>query len=147
MSQAAETDELYQALILDRARAPRHAGRPETFDAEAEGDNPLCGDRIHLYVTQDGMAVRHESRGCAIMAASADLMAEAVRGLSAQEIRQRRHAFEAVVTSGAPDPSLGDLNALKGVHEYRSRIRCATLPWTALDAALARAEEKEQADG
>jgi nitrogen fixation NifU-like protein len=131
-----ETAELYQSLIMDRCKNPRHAGRPEQFDAEGQGDNPMCGDRIHVFVTRDGTRVAHESKGCAIMIASAELMADAVAGLSTAEITQRRAAFEAVVNTGAPDPSLGELNALAGVSEYRSRIRCATLPWSALAQAL-----------
>jgi nitrogen fixation NifU-like protein len=142
----ADPAELYQALIMDRARAPRFAGRPAAFDAEAEGDNPMCGDRTHVYLgLKDGMIVEveHESQGCAIMTASADLMAEAVRGADVQKIAQFRTAFEAVVTTGTPDPSLGELNALAGVSEFRSRIRCATLPWSALAEAL----DKEHVDG
>jgi len=131
-----ENAELYQSIIMDRTKNPRHAGRPEVFDAQAHGDNPLCGDRIHLFLRRDGTAVSYEARGCAIMTASADLMADAVAGLSAVEVAQRRTAFEAVVNTGTPDPSLGDLNALSGVSEYRSRIRCATLPWSALAAAF-----------
>jgi nitrogen fixation NifU-like protein len=128
--------DLYQALIMDRTKNPRHAGRPDVFDAEGHGDNPMCGDRIHVYLRRDGTVVTHEGRGCAIMTASADLMADAVAGLSHQEFTQRRAAFEAVVTTGAADPFLGDLNALAGVAAYRSRIRCATLPWSALADAL-----------
>jgi nitrogen fixation NifU-like protein len=131
-----ETAELYQALIVDRTKNPRHAGRPAHYDAQGEGDNPMCGDRIHVFVTHDGTRVAHESRGCAIMIASAELMADAVAGLAPAEIAQRRAAFEAVVNTGTRDPSLGDLNALAGVSEYRSRIRCATLPWSALTQAL-----------
>jgi nitrogen fixation NifU-like protein len=131
-----DTAELYQAIIMDRTKKPRHAGRPETFDAQGQGDNPMCGDRVHVFVARDGTRVFHESRGCAIMVASAELMADAVAGLDAAQITQRRAAFEAVVNSGAEDPSLGQLNALAGVSEYRSRIRCATLPWAALASAL-----------
>ncbi|HVE20386.1 MAG TPA: SUF system NifU family Fe-S cluster assembly protein [Acidocella sp.] len=128
--------ELYQSLIMDRARKPRFAGRLETFDAEATGDNPMCGDRIHLFLQRDGTKVLHESRGCAIMTASADLMAEAVANKSAAEIERMRAAFEEMVKTGKADPTLGDLNALSGVSEYRSRIRCATLPWSALADAV-----------
>ena len=134
-----DTADLYQSLIMDRARAPRHAGRPDRSTADAAGDNPMCGDRTHVYVAAENghvAIVGHDSRGCAIMTASADLMAEAVAGLTPAQIAQRRAAFTAVVTTGTPDPSLGDLNALAGVHEYRSRIRCATLPWSALAEAL-----------
>jgi nitrogen fixation NifU-like protein len=131
-----ETAELYQALIMERTKKPRHAGRPAAFDAEGHGDNPMCGDRIHVFVTREGTLVSHESRGCAIMIASAELMADAVAGRAPAEIAQTRVAFEAVVNTGKPDPSLGELNALAGVSEYRSRIRCATLPWSALAQAL-----------
>ena len=134
--------ELYQTLIMDRSRKPRFAGRLETFDAEAKGDNPMCGDRIHVFLRRDGMKLAHESRGCAIMTASADLMAEAVANKTPAEIHSLRAAFEDMVNSGKTDPTLGDLNALSGVSEYRSRIRCATLPWSALADALK--EEQKQ---
>ena len=138
-----DTAELYQSIIMGRTKNPSHAGKPKKFDAEGEGDNPMCGDRIHVYLQRDGSKVFHESRGCAIMIASAELMADAVAGLDAAQIAQRRAAFEAVVNSGAKDPSLGELNALAGVSEYRSRIRCATLPWSALAQAL----EEDQENG
>jgi nitrogen fixation NifU-like protein len=131
-----ETAELYQTLIMDRSRKPRFAGRFEMFDADAKGDNPMCGDRIHVFLQRDGTKVLHESRGCAIMTASADLMAEAVAGKTPAEITALRAAFETVVNTGTPDPALGELNALAGVSEYRSRIRCATLPWSALTDAV-----------
>lgn len=135
--------ELYQALIMDRSRNPRFAGRLELFDADAKGDNPLCGDRVHIFVRRGDIVVAHESRGCAILVASADLMAQAVAGKTAAEIARLYAAFEAMVTSGVADDALGDLNALAGVSEYRSRIRCATLPWAALAGAL----EEEVAHG
>jgi nitrogen fixation NifU-like protein len=136
----AANDQLYHDLIMDRARNPKHAGRPPAFDAEGEGDNPMCGDRIHVFLKRDGAQVSHEARGCAIMIASADLMADAVAGADVGRIRQLRSAFEAIVNSGAENPSLGALNALGPVSEYRSRIRCATLPWSALAQALEGAE-------
>jgi nitrogen fixation protein NifU and related proteins len=135
-----ETDQIYHALIMDRVRAPRHAGRPENYDAEAAGENPMCGDQVHVFVNRNGTQVSHDSRGCAIMVASADLMADAVAGLDAAQFQQLRSAFEAVVNTGAKDPSLGELNALAGVSEFRSRIKCATLPWSALAQALEGAE-------
>jgi nitrogen fixation protein NifU and related proteins len=128
--------ELYQSLIMDRSRKPRFAGRLEIFDVEAKGDNPMCGDRVHLFLQRDGMKVQHESRGCAIMTASADLMAEAVANKSPAEIQNLRAAFEEMVNTGKTGSMLGDLNALSGVSEYRSRIRCATLPWSALADAV-----------
>lgn len=131
-----ETAELYQTLIMDRSKNPRFAGRPTAFDAQAQGNNPLCGDHVEVFVRREGNKVAHESRGCAIMTASADLMAEAVAGKSADEIAKLREAFEQVVTTGVENSDLGDLNALAGVSEYRSRIRCATLPWSALADAV-----------
>ena len=135
--------ELYRTLIMDRSREPRFSGRLEVFDVDARGSNPMCGDRIHVFVKRDGGIVSHESHGCAIMTASADLMAEAVTGKTASQVSELHKAFEAVVTTGKADPSLGDLNALAGVSEYRSRIRCATLPWL----TLADAFEKDSLHG
>jgi nitrogen fixation NifU-like protein len=129
-------EQLYHDLIMDRARNPRHAGRPEKFDAQGEGENPMCGDRIHIFLERKGAKISHEARGCAIMIASADLMADAIAGADPTHIRQLRSAFETVVDTGTEDPSLGSLNALANVSEYRSRIRCATLPWIALSKAL-----------
>jgi nitrogen fixation NifU-like protein len=130
------SEQLYQDLVMDRARNPRHAGRPVVFDAEGEGDNPMCGDRVHVFLNRESTEVSHESQGCAILIASADLMADAVTGADAAQIRQLRSAFEMVVNGGGEDPCLGNLNALGPVSEYRSRIRCATLPWSALEKAL-----------
>ena len=130
-----ETQDLYQALIMERSKAPRFAGRPEVFDAQGQGENAMCGDRVQVFWRRGGV-VRHESHGCAIMAASADLMAQAVAGKTPAQVAAMRGAFEEVVTSGMENPVLGDLNALAGVAQYRSRIRCATLPWVALAEAL-----------
>jgi nitrogen fixation NifU-like protein len=134
------SDPLYHNVIMERFRKPRHAGRLPGFNLEAEGDNPLCGDRIHLFFADDGSALSHESQGCAIMIASADLMADAVAGKDAAQIRQLCSDFEAVVTTGTKNPALGALNALADISQYRSRMRCATLPWTTLGLALEGAE-------
>jgi nitrogen fixation NifU-like protein len=135
-----DLDPLYPNVIMERLRQPRHAGRLPRFTTEAEGDNPLCGDRIHIYFAADGSRLSHESQGCAIMIASADLMADAVAGKDAAQIRQLRADFEAVVNSGRKNPDLGALNALASISEYRPRLRCATLPWTTLELALEGAE-------
>jgi nitrogen fixation NifU-like protein len=131
-----DADQLYHNVIMERFRKPRHAGRVPGFNAEAEGDNPLCGDRIHVYFADDGSVLSHESEGCAIMIASAELMADAVAGKDTAQIRLLHADFESVVTTGIKNPALGALNALADVSEYRSRIRCATLPWTTLGLAL-----------
>ncbi|HQT83234.1 MAG: SUF system NifU family Fe-S cluster assembly protein [Acidiphilium sp. 37-64-53] len=141
-----ETDDLYQALIMERARSPHHTGGVDSFDAEAEGDNPMCGDRVRIRISYDHGLVgdlRHETRGCAICVSSADLMGDAVIGKSGPEIDELAEAFDAMVIDGrVPDRSdFANLRALAGVHAYRSRHRCAILPWQALRAALGRTME------
>ncbi len=134
--------ELYQELIMERARAPRHGTPLACFDAQAEGNNPMCGDRLTLQVRHDERgaieAVGFAARGCAISIASADLMADAVRGLGDGQGRALAKGFALMVTTGeVPDGrEFEQLAALAGVHEFRSRIRCATLAWSALERAL-----------
>jgi nitrogen fixation NifU-like protein len=135
--------DLYQDIILDRGRNPRHMRRLEPFDACARGDNPMCGDRIEVRVRfapdETVQDAAFEARGCAISLASADLMAEAVRGRPAGEIRALATAFAQLARTGDtpdPDPALATLRPLSGVSEYPSRVKCATLPWSALIAAL-----------
>ncbi len=135
-------DALYQDLILARSRCPLHGALLECFDAEAHGDNPMCGDRVHLRLRRDGKGRIEEAgfaaRGCAISMASADLMAEGVIGLDDAGARALAAGFAAMVSTGVvpDDARFGSLRALAGVHEYRSRLRCATLPWSALEAAI-----------
>ena len=141
--------DLYQETILDRGRRPRHATRLAAFDATARGDNPMCGDRCQVWLKRaaDGTVddVGFEARGCAISIASADLMADAVRGLDAEATHGLAERFRALVSTGeADDPALEALRPLAGVHEYPSRVKCATLPWDALEAAL---NEKEASHG
>lgn len=137
-----ELEDLYQEVLIDHYRSPRHRGRPPGADREAEGFNPLCGDRIKIYVQLDGdrlLGVGFDGSGCAISTASASLMCEALQGLTRAEAEQLGADFRAVVTGAAPgDPErLGKLAALAGVAEYPMRVKCATLAWHALDAALA----------
>ncbi len=135
--------DLYQEVILDRGRKPRHAQRLAAFDATAKGDNPMCGDRVQVWVQRgpaDTVAdVGFEARGCAISVASADLMVEAVAGHSASDARVLFARFRELARTGqCPEcgPEIEGLRALAGVHEYPSRVKCATLPWHALIAAL-----------
>ncbi len=141
--------DLYQETVLDRGRHPRHATRLVAFDATARGDNPMCGDRCQVWLRRaaDGTLdeIGFEARGCAVSIASADLMAEAVRGLDAGATHGLAERFRALVSTGkADDPTLETLRPLSGVHEYPSRVKCATLPWDALEAAL---NEKEASHG
>jgi nitrogen fixation NifU-like protein len=138
--------DLYQEVILDHGRKPRHAQRLEIFDATAKGDNPMCGDRVQVWVKLDNGSVGRvgfEARGCAISVASADLMAETVQGRDLKDTRALFDAFRGMARTGVcPDcgPALAEplerLAPLSGVHDYPSRVKCATLPWHALIAAL-----------
>jgi nitrogen fixation NifU-like protein len=139
--------DLYQEVILDHGRRPRHAKRLDAFDATAKGDNPMCGDRVQVWLklSGDGAIERtgFEARGCAISIASADLMAEVVQGRDRAGTRALFEAFREMARTGtcphcppALEPALERLAPLSGVHEYPSRVKCATLPWHALVAAL-----------
>ena len=138
--------DLYQEVILDHGQRPRHARRLACFDATAEGDNPMCGDRVRVWLryAPDGSVgeAAFEARGCAISVASADLMAETVQGRTPADIRALFASFRAMVGSGDPAPEYGDGDALErlrpfsGVREFPSRVKCATLAWHAMLAAL-----------
>jgi nitrogen fixation NifU-like protein len=143
--------DLYQEVILDHGRRPRHAVRLDDFDATAKGDNPMCGDRVQVWLKCDAGAITRvgfEARGCAISIASADLMAETVQGRAKTDTRTLFAAFREMARTGhCPDceaalsEPLERLAPLAGVHEYPSRVKCATLPWHALIAALDGAKE------
>ena len=139
-----ELRDLYQRVILERGRSPRHGRRLAAFDAAARGDNPACGDRCAVFVRRDAGQVAEvgfEARGCAICIASADLMAETVIGLSRTEANGRAEGLRRLVRVGhTTDTTLAALQPLSGVHEYPSRAKCAMLPWDALLAALAEGE-------
>ena len=143
-----ELRELYQEVILDHNRHPRNRGKLEEPTGFAEGFNPLCGDHIKIYLHTDGdkiADVSFEGSGCAISTASASLMTEAIKGKSLNEAEAVFREFQAMVTTTgeAEDHSdLGDLEVLGGVREYPVRIKCATLPWHTLKAALKGEEEK-----
>ncbi len=139
--------DLYQDIILDRGRNPRHMHRLDPFDACAAGDNPMCGDQVEVRVrfAPDATVAdaAFEARGCAISLASADLMTEVVRGRGAQDIRNLAAAFHDMARTGdtqSGDAAIAILRPLSGVSEYKSRVKCATLPWSALVAALDNAE-------
>jgi nitrogen fixation NifU-like protein len=133
--------DLYQEVILDHGRHPRHGRRLAAFDATAKGDNPMCGDRVQVFVRRDAdgrvAEAGFEARGCAISIASADLMAEVVAGLAPADIRDMARRFIAMARTGeGDDDAMERLRPLAGVHEYPSRVKCATLPWHALLAAI-----------
>lgn len=135
--------ELYQQLIIDHNRHPRNFGALEDATQTASGDNPLCGDRITVYLRmQDDVIedIRFEGSGCAISQASASLMTTAVRGRTATDALDLFHAFHAMVTGPQEPPAnarlLGKLAAFAGVRAFPARVKCANLPWHTLRAAL-----------
>ena len=135
--------ELYRDVILDHNKRPRNFGRLDPADAQADGHNPLCGDRLSVFVRLDGDRVadlRFEGKGCAISTASASLMTEAVKGKDKAAIGQLFEQVHSLLTlqDAVPSPDLGKLAALSGVREFPSRVKCASLCWHTLNAALER---------
>jgi nitrogen fixation protein NifU and related proteins len=136
--------DLYRDVIVDHNRNPRNFGRLEATDTQADGHNPLCGDQLTLYVALDGERLREvkfEGKGCAISIASASLLTEAVKGKSRGEVQQLFDSVHALLTRQDVQPeagSLGKLAALSGVREFPARVKCASLCWHTLNAALAR---------
>lgn len=135
--------DLYQELILDHGRRPRNFRALAGANRQAVGHNPLCGDKLRLYVQVEGGRLRDvafEGSGCAISTASASLMTEAVKDLSESEAKALFDRFHEVVTGNAAAdlPAAGEkLAAFAGVSEFPVRVKCATLPWHTLVAALA----------
>ena len=132
-------DELYQEVILDHYRKPRNFGSLAGADRKAEGHNPLCGDRVEVQLKMKGDAiddVRFTGKGCAISTASASMMTEAVRGKRRAEAESLFDRFHALVTGGGNGVDLGKLAAFGGVSEFPIRVKCASLAWHTLKAAL-----------
>jgi nitrogen fixation protein NifU and related proteins len=133
--------ELYRDVILDHNRRPRNFGRIETSDSHAEGHNPLCGDRLTVWLRlkDDRIEdIRFEGKGCAISTASASLMTEAVKGKDRQTVQSLYGRIHSLLTQQdeLADASLGKLAALSGVREFPARVKCASLCWHTLNAAL-----------
>ena len=134
--------DLYSAEIRQHGRSPLHGRRPGAFDASAKGDNPMCGDRVQVFIRRDRGTISEagfEARGCEISIASADLMCEAIEGQAVDGIRTLADHVEAMARTGrcdACEPALDRVRPLSAVHEYPSRVKCVTLPWRALLAAL-----------
>ena len=142
-----ELRELYQQLILDHSKSPRNCRVIDGADATAEGHNPLCGDEVTVYVKLEGDRVSDISfrgNGCAISTASASLLTEVLKGKTREEAEALFRSFHDLVTGGKPDgegPSLGKLRVFSGVSEFPVRVKCATLVWHTLRAALNRMGE------
>jgi nitrogen fixation NifU-like protein len=134
--------ELYQEVIFDHNRNPRNFGKLADANRHADGNNPLCGDKLSLYlkVENDVISdVRFEGVGCAISTASASLMTERLKGMKVADAEALFHKFHAVLTEDADSaqgPELGKLGVFTGVRDYPARVKCATLAWHTLEAAL-----------
>jgi len=135
--------DLYQDVILEHSKTPRNYRELPAANHKAEGFNPLCGDRFTVYVTLDGDAIRDVSfqgSGCAISKASASMMTQSVKGKTTAEAEKIFERFHEMVTGRAPanqdESQLGKLSVFSGVSEFPVRVKCATLAWHTLHAAL-----------
>ncbi len=141
-----EIGELYQEVILDHNKSPRNFGVLEGATRKVEGYNPLCGDRLVLYLKMNGdviQDVRFQGSGCAISTASASMMTAAVKGKTKAEAEKIFEQFHKMVTGGTNGDweGLGSLAAFSGVSQFPVRVKCASLSWHALVAAL---EDKKE---
>src|SRR5688572_17021140 len=137
-----ELNDLYQEVILDHNRRPHNFRVIEPASAKQEGYNPLCGDRLTLYLTLAGDVIKDvafQGSGCAISKASASLMTDALKGKSIGEARALFDQFHAMITSNPETPAadLGKLSVLAGVREFPTRVKCASLAWHTMKAAVA----------
>lgn len=136
-----ELRDLYQQVIFDHYKRPRNCHALEHASHEAEGHNPLCGDNVKVYLDVDDGVIRDvgfEGGGCAIATASASLMTELLKGKRVEEVEHLFDEFHGMVTGSEPADSaeLGKLEVLAGVREFPARVKCATLAWHTLKAAL-----------
>src|SRR5262245_13475556 len=140
-----EIEELYQEVILDHSRRPRNFGELPDAAVRVHGDNPACGDEIHLAVKFDAGGgledIKFTGRGCAISQASASLMTMKLKGKSRGEAMDMLHAFHELVTNGTREApkALGDLRVMEGVRNFPQRVKAAMLPWRPLEQALDKA--------
>jgi len=143
-----ELSELYQQVILDHNKKPRNFGKPETANHTAEGFNPLCGDHLTVYLNLEDDTVKDvafEGSGCAISKAAASMMTQAVKGKSKAEAENLFQEFHSMVTGElneeTEENSLGHLKIFAGVRDFPVRVKCATLPWHTLHAALNKEDQ------
>lgn len=144
-----ELKELYQEVIFDHNRNPRHFGKLDHASCHAEGFNPLCGDKVSVYLRLDDRGVIEDvgfdGSGCAISVATASLMSETLVGKTraeAEALFERFHSMMMGEGAGSDAAELGKLEVLSGVKEFPSRIKCATLAWHTLLAALKEEQDR-----
>jgi nitrogen fixation protein NifU and related proteins len=135
-----ELRDLYQQVILDHNRKPRNFRTLANPSRAAEGYNPLCGDRLTVELALEGEVIRDigfQGSGCAISKASASMMTADLKGKTVTKAEEAFERFRAMLTENGPDAELGKLGVFAGVREFPSRIKCATLAWHTVHAALA----------
>jgi nitrogen fixation protein NifU and related proteins len=140
--------DLYQELILEHSKSPRNYRELKVADRKAEGFNPLCGDRFTVYVRMEGDSIQDiafQGSGCAISKASASMMTQSVKGKSSREAKELFEHFHQTVTGrsskNGKQADLGKLAVFSGVAEFPTRVKCATLAWHTLQAALEGSEQ------
>jgi nitrogen fixation NifU-like protein len=144
----ADLRDLYQEVILEHSKAPRNYRELAGANQHAEGYNPLCGDHFTVYLNVDGDSIREitfQGSGCAISKASASMMTQALKGKSKAEAQKLFDRFHKLVTTGQANgdrPELGKLAVFSGVSEFPVRVKCATLAWHTLQAALEGKQDK-----
>lgn len=143
-----ELSELYQQVILDHNKKPRNFRRLENANHTAEGYNPLCGDQLTIYLDLENDLVKDvgfEGSGCAISKAAASMMTQAVKGKSKEQVENLFNEFHSMVTGELDEETeengLGNLKIFAGVREFPVRVKCATLPWHTLHAALNKEDQ------
>ena len=143
-----ELSELYQQVILDHNKKPRNFRKLENANHTAEGYNPLCGDQLTIYLDLEDELVKEvgfEGSGCAISKASASMMTQAVKGKSKEQVETLFQEFHSMVTGElneeTEENNLGNLKIFAGVREFPVRVKCATLPWHTLHAALNKKDQ------
>ena len=143
-----ELSELYQQVILDHNKKPRNFRKLETANHTAEGYNPLCGDQLTVYLNLENDQVKDvgfEGSGCAISKAAASMMTQAVKGKSKEQAEKLFNEFHSMVMGELNEEteanSLGNLKIFAGVREFPVRVKCATLPWHTLHAALNKEDQ------
>lgn len=136
----ADLRELYQEVILEHSKAPRNYRELKAADHRAEGFNPLCGDRFTVFLEMEGESIKDigfQGSGCAISKASASMMTQSLKGKTRKEAKELFERFHGTVTGHAEHPeNLGKLAVFAGVSEFPTRVKCATLAWHTLQAAL-----------
>ena len=144
-----ELEDLYQEMVIDHNSRPRNFRKPEGANRSVEGYNPLCGDRLTIYLKVEGDVIADigfQGSGCAISRASSSMMTEGVKGKSVAEVEEIFDLFHQMITRDPgsdfdPDEKLGDLEILSGVSQFPVRVKCAILSWHTLRAALEGHEE------